>query len=211
MKRKFLTTCFHIFTCLLFTLSILAIVYSIGRATGKPLSGLTMDPAETFHAVPYVGILSYLGIMLWAATFGVCLIGGLILRQQHCHPGRFLLATAMFSLLLTLDDALLFHEQIFPHYLHIPQSVVMVGYVVIMTAYLLAFFRLILTTEYILFVLALISLGISAGMDQLLGPSNLENVIEDCFKFTGIVFWFSYFLSTANEMIQKKPSLNHMT
>ena len=174
------------------------------------MSGLTMDPAETLHAVPYVGILSYFGIMLWAATFGVCLIGGLVLRQQHCHHGRFLLATAMFSLLLTLDDALLFHEQIFPHYLHIPQPVVMVGYVVIMTAYLLTFFRLILTTEYILFVLALISLGISAGMDQLLGPSDLENFIEDCLKFTGIVFWFSCFLSTANEMIQK-PSANHMT
>lgn len=83
----------------------------------------------------------------------------------------------------------------------------MVSYVVIMTAYLLAFFRLILTTEYILFVLALISLGISAGMDQLLGPSDLENFIEDCLKFTGIVFWFSYFLSTANEMIQKTPSI----
>ena len=129
----------HIFIGVLIILPILAGVYTISSVTNKPLSGLTMDPAETFKAVPYVGILSHLGVIFWSATFGVCLLGALVLRRKDVRMSWFMFASAALGLLLTLDDALLLHEQVFPHYLHFPQKWVLLSYGVMTLVYFFTF------------------------------------------------------------------------
>lgn len=178
--------------------------YYLSVETGTPVSFLTRDPATIVHVQPYIGILSTLGIMLWAAATALCLGGAALLphdSRRH-RTDRFLLFSGLFTLFLMLDDAFLFHEELFPRILHIPEIATYLGYVAITVAYLAWFADLILLTDYLLLLLAFLFLGVSTAMDQLLPFSDFGTFVEDSFKFAGIILWLAYFSHTAAGMIR---------
>ena len=186
------------------TLGLLGIVgvYALSQIKGMPLSDLTRDPAAVTDTSVYIGILSTLGILLWSATTAICLFAAALLSRdrRHRQASWFLLCSGLLCLLLTFDDALLLHERVFPYLLNIPQFGVVVGYALIVGVYLLYFVRRILTTDYLLLLLALLFLSSSAAMDQFLSVSKwggLETFFEDSLKFIGIVFWLAYFAHAA--------------
>ena len=79
-----------------------------------PFGVLSRDPTATLSAPPYVGVLSQLGIFLWAATTAMC---AFTLRLLIDHEGSttsvsFLKWGFVLSLLLGLDDAFLVHESV---------------------------------------------------------------------------------------------------
>ncbi|MCP5007259.1 MAG: hypothetical protein GY941_25465 [Planctomycetes bacterium] len=175
------------------------IVYMVHRFTGVPLSKLTKDPLVVTDGNFYIGALSNFGILLWSAATAICFFGAFLLSYgKRDHPFKlFLILSGTLTLIVALDDTFLIHEEALPLYFHVPQKLVMAGYVVVGIGYLVYSFKRILLTDYILLILACSFLGISMAMDQVMDQfphsSNLETFIEDSIKFFGIVFWVAYF------------------
>jgi hypothetical protein len=182
------------------SVGILAVIgiQTASLVAGRPGMILTRDPVSLMGASPFIGLLSNIGILFWSSTTAICFIGALILRNSNRNPAMslFLLLSGIFSLVLTLDDLFLLHENVFPTYFHIYQPVTYTAYVVLTLVYLLVFYHLILRTEYLLLLAALLFLGMSLILDSLFGYGNVRVLIEDSLKFVGILFWLAYFSRT---------------
>lgn len=181
----------------------IVVIYVLSIITGTPLSDLTRDPIAIYSTNVYIGILSNLGLFLWSATAAIYFFGFSLLvpHNRRCYACWFLLCFGLFSLAFTFDDAFLLHEQAIPNRLHIPEFLIFVGYVVAAILFLIYFIRLILTTDYLLLLIAAIFLGISAVADQFLPFGNGETFFEDSFKFIGIIFWHAYCAHTTYRMV----------
>jgi hypothetical protein len=179
---------------------------------GHSLEFFLRDIVATGKLPFFAGFVSQLGGMLWCASLTVCLFSLLILRRQDAglaSSRRFLLQAAILTGVLLLDDIFLFHEDVGPHYLHIPEKVVMVGYMLLGIAFVILNRKEILSSEYLLLLLALAMLGISVFLDAL--PiddfglpyffKRLEIFLEDGFKFAGIATWLIYFVRYAAQKL----------
>ena len=78
--------------------------------------------------------------------------------------------------------------------LGIPGEFLFVFYFLVVGIYLYRFYQEILSTDYILLVLAFMFLGISFGADLLPFRIRGQFLVEDGSKFMGIVSWMGYFL-----------------
>jgi hypothetical protein len=126
----------------------------------------------------------------------------LLPRRRARESALFLLAAGLLTAALGLDDAFLIHERIAPTYLHVPQLGVFAAYAGSVGGFLVFFMRRILSTDFLLLGVALGCLALSMGLDVLLTYSRLETFVEDCFKFTGIVFWLTYFACSARAILR---------
>ncbi len=183
---------------------IIAIASIAGIVVIKQLSGvrfpsLTSDPAFATNSKFFIGILSNIGVMLWSSTTAICFFSAAALHSNTASSGlwRFFFWSGMLSLILTLDDSLMFHERLFPRYLNVPERLVYLTYIMSGIAYIVFYFKRILKTDYILLVLAIIFLGSSVIADQFMEFSDIEYLVEDSLKYTGILFWLAYFSRTA--------------
>ena len=86
------------------------------------------------------------------------------------------------------------------------------GYAGVGLFYTVRFYRVILDTEYLLLLLALFLLGISASLDVVWDqhiisiPSRIEFLVEDGAKFTGIVSWLVYSARVVNHHLSTERS-----
>jgi len=95
------------------------------------------------------------------------------------------------------DDLFLFHDQVFPHRLNIPEYFVYGVYILAPLSLLAYYRRLILSTEFPLFVAAGCFLGASMLADTLTNASadtSIKFLIEDGLKLFGIMSWFIYYV-----------------
>lgn len=180
---------------------------------GVSLEFFLRDIVATGKLPFFAGFVSQLGGMLWCASLTVCLFSLLVLRRQNgslASSKRFLLHAAILTGILLLDDIFLFHEEVAPNYLHIPEKLVMAGYLLLGVAFVFLNVNEILSSEYLLLGLALACLGISVFLDAL--PiddfglryffKRLEIFLEDGFKFAGIATWLIYFVRYAVQKIE---------
>jgi hypothetical protein len=158
-----------------------------------PVEMLTRDPNAIAHVPTYFGFLSQMGILMWAGSSAICLLGFRLCAAKIAYPAfrSFFLTSTLLTMQLGLDDAFLMHEIILPKYLGIPSEVTFIVYGVLVIYFLLRFFSIIARTAFIPFVLALLFFSISAGLD-LMNPF-LPTIYEDGAKFIGIVSWLIYF------------------
>jgi hypothetical protein len=186
------------------TLQFLLILTIVALAAGIRLSTLTMDPAATSERPFYLGMISVLGLMLWAGSAAICWFSWLLLESnpKTAQIRLFFLCSGLVTVMLLVDDAFLFHEVFFPEYLSIPEKVILAGYLLLLGSYLFYFRRLILATDYLLLLAALLSFGLSLVIDVVLPTRNWITFIEDSFKFIGISFWLTYFISTARALVR---------
>ncbi len=178
-------------------------VWLLAAAMHAPPSILTRDPVDVLGGQPHVGLLSNIGVMLWAAAAAVCLLGASLAGTA---TRGFLLTFGLLSMLLGLDDALMLHERVLPRSLGIPQNVVMVGWVLLFGGVLVWFRRRILSTDWLPLALAYACLGASATMDQFLPFRDFETFVEDAFKFAGIVFWLTYLALTTRHLLRPRAA-----
>jgi hypothetical protein len=178
---------------------ILTGIFALSRISGTSLSKFTRDPVAINDAPFYYGLLSNLGIMTWTVTVAICFFAGFLLAGQprYRNSALFLLSSGFISLMLVMDDAFLFHEQIIPKYLHLPEITMYLLYMVVISLYLVYFLHHILLTDYLLLFLAFLILGSSLLTDLLISFSRMNTVLEDWLKFYGIVLWLVYFARTA--------------
>ncbi len=186
---------------------VLAVVV-LSRVMGVPPAWFTRDPADVTNSSAYIGLLSSLGIMQWVSAAAICLWAAFLLGRDKRvrNSAAFLTVSGLFCALLAVDDTFMIHDRILPR-LHIPEIAMFVGYFIFIIGYGYHFFRRILKTEYILLLLAVFFLAVSALMDQLIPFSDFEAFVEDCPKFIGIVFWLAYFARTALLIVRESYPL----
>ena len=103
------------------------------------------------------------------------------------------------------DDLFLIHDVVFPEYLNIDEKVFFVFYGLSAIALVVYFRDIVLTTDYILLILAFCSFGSSVLTDivDALGIDITQlYVFEDGLKFLGIIAWFAYFTRTSYKIIR---------
>jgi hypothetical protein len=164
-----------------------------------PISFFVSDVVTTADLPFYAGIVSNVGVLLWTVAAVAALFAGSVLRVRgnDRRLAGFLLGSGGFSALLAVDDLFLVHESVAPYYVGIPQNVVLGTYGVLAIAGLVAFADTIRQTDYQLFALAVVFLGLSVAIDQASALLSREVLWEDGAKLLGIVAWCLYFTRTA--------------
>ncbi|MBF9253970.1 hypothetical protein I2I11_11760 [Pontibacter sp. 172403-2] len=159
---------------------------------------LTRDPMAIAKGSFYYGMLSNIGVLLWCATATICLLSFFLLKLvEYNRKCYFILAAGAVSLFLLLDDLFMIHEEVFPRYLHLSEKLVLALYPILICWLLLRYSKEILNSSYLILLSSLGFLAFSEIVD-VLAPQNmeLEFLLEDGFKFMGIVGWCYYFAST---------------
>ena len=96
----------RIVAILLTALGVLAVIATTSLVGGVPVPFMTRDIAALGHLHPLAGVLSNLGILLWAATAAICLFVAVTERGRLSAPVvRCLLFAGLLSAWLTLDEA----------------------------------------------------------------------------------------------------------
>lgn len=178
-----------------------------------PIHAMTKDVAAIGGIHPFSGFLSSLGIILWFAGGSICFFIATVLKNKSLMESvSFLYATAFLSFYLSFDDLFQFHETIASAYFGIDELFVYIALALSLLAYLFVFKSLILKANYIFLVFAFGFLGSSVLVDSL--PYELlssighwEFLIEDGFKWIGIVSWVLYCLDISyNALVLKLGS-----
>ena len=159
-----------------------------------PYSNLTRDPNAIAEFPKYIGFISQFGILLWAGSTVVCFFGYFLTYKYKAEAiiSRFLIFFGFFSLILCLDDTYMLHEEM-AHRGFIEQYFYLL-YVVMLILFMINFWKLFFSTNYILLLISAAFLACSILQDQFNGENYL---LDDSFKLSGIVFWFIYCFKTS--------------
>jgi len=176
-------------------LTIVAVV-AASRVLDRDVSFLTREPVDALDADAYIGTLSNLGALVWAAAVTAALIGWLVTRRAP------LLFGGLLSLLLLADDFYRLHETYYPQ-VGIPQKVANAAYFTLALAYLVVFRRYLRRHGGWLLVVALGLLGASAALDAAFRD---QDAIEDSVKLLGIVTWATWFVVVSYEELRDHVS-----
>ncbi|PSJ18897.1 hypothetical protein [Nitrosomonas supralitoralis] len=155
------------------------------------------EPAAILKFNPFLGVMSNLGVLLWAFTAAICLfVAVLLIKRGSKKIGLYLLYSATLTFVLLVDDFFLLHEHIFPRYLNVPEKVFYLAYILAMLFFFLLFARIILQTDYLILLIACGFLALSMLSDLVLRQTGIAVLVEDGFKLFGIVTWLIYFTRT---------------
>jgi hypothetical protein len=171
------------------------------------------DIVATGRMPALAGFVSQIGNILWSASLTVCFLTLIILqRRSRGFTGtkRFLFQAGIVTFILLFDDAFLFHTDLALLYLGINKGVVIASYVIMGFLFVLSNRREILSSEYVLLILALTMFAASIFFDSLPVVSEesryfwykLELLMEDGFKFAGVATWLVYFVRYAIQQIE---------
>ena len=175
--------------------ALVAITVWISLAQDIEIGQFTRDPAVLTDSSPFTGLFSSVGVLFWCATAAICLFGTVILRSSpKSHEiAVFLLGAGLITTMLMLDDLFMFHEVVFPQYLHFGEKVTVLLYGIILVSFLWYFRQRVIQTDYSVLLIAFAFLGFSVVSDRLLTDTgSWSYFIEDGPKLFGIVAWFSY-------------------
>ena len=119
-KNNIKSICYLILFVYLPTVLGLLLVGLISVKSDIPIMDFTRDPLSVMDAPFYIGIVSNIGIVFWAAGATICFFASAIVsRLPHSsNSTNFLLFGGIITTVLLLDDLFLLHEQVFPQYFH---------------------------------------------------------------------------------------------
>lgn len=197
------------------TMAFLASVFAIGKKNDITFGYFSRDAIQTLWHEPnaevefYIGFLSNIGIMFWCFTAAILLFSSKIARDfgRPSALFRFLFYSGLLTLFMLIDDLFLLHDVIIPYYLEISEKIFYLFYGSSVLALLYFFRKIILNSDYVLLLLAFAFMAGSVITDVLITLGlNINDVylVEDGFKFMGIISWFVYFTRTS--YINIKPT-----
>jgi hypothetical protein len=165
-----------------------------------PASHLLRDPTAVRSVPSYIGLVSNLGALCWAATTAVCFFSAALSTHPRAREAwRFFAAFGALTGVLCLDDVFQIHEDLFPRFVG-PEVVLVLAYAVGTATCLLVFRRFLQATRYGLLLTALGLFSLSAVADVIDLPVPGWAVLEDAAKFMGICGWLGYFATTGLEL-----------
>jgi len=191
----------------------LGLLVAVNQATGIKVSVFTRDPIQVLDGQAYVGVYSNVGILIWAAAAVSCFFAAAVLHRCGGERSwrKFLTASGIVTSILLIDDLFLMHELVLPEHVGIPEALIVPAYGLMLLAYLWTFRRNILATDFLILVLALGLFGFSAGIDVVaLATDEFHGVhlLEDGFKFLGIVAWTTYLVNTSLNLATEVRTAN---
>ncbi|AXH96368.1 hypothetical protein DV701_09775 [Ornithinimicrobium avium] len=175
----------------------MVVIVAVGLARiiwGIDLQLMTAD-AGAVEASPVAGIMSNIGILVWAAGAGIPLFTSF---YSHGWQARLLRAGGLMTLLLAIDDTLMLHDEALPA-LGIPESVVLAVLGLLTAGFLVWYRRHVLAGPKVFMMLAVAGFTLMLVLDTLepLGLLKGHAVIEEGFKLIAIVNWTGYFVMLA--------------
>jgi hypothetical protein len=170
---------------------VLAALIAAGLQTRVSIAILVRDPAQTAHYPFYVGLFSYVGILLWCAAAAISFFAAAV--GQVRSMAAYLLCGGLLTTMLGLDDLLVLHEEVLPQ-LGISEKVVLAVYGIAALAYFLGFIKVVFRTNIVALGLALVCFAGSELFDQGFLNQGLNFLLDDGLKLLGIAGWASYFI-----------------
>ncbi|MDJ0899332.1 MAG: hypothetical protein QNJ55_11015 [Xenococcus sp. MO_188.B8] len=199
-KKSFLAQIMRIYKIFLIiyfpAFFLLLVVGIISWRTNIPIMNFTRDPLGIMNAPFYIGILSNLGILFWAAGSAICFFSAAIITyiNPKSQAFYFLLFGGIITTVLLYDDFFQFHERVFPKYLNTSESQVFIIYFLMILAYLIFFRKKIMATDFLVLGMALLGFTISATIDEVfVNHFRGKFLVEDGFKFLSIISWTTYY------------------
>jgi hypothetical protein len=180
----------------IFAATVVLAVVGLGRALGMPIRVLVRDPAAVSGTSAAVGFLSNLGIVLWASAAAIALFSAVLLGRSR-HPSdyaRLLVAIGALTLVMMLDDLYMLHERILPRLTGIEMDISAYAYAAAIAAIAWRWRAVILRPGWVLGIVAVLWLAVSAGIDLMVFEMPRSRIIlyEDGAKFFGIVAWTAW-------------------
>jgi hypothetical protein len=154
---------------------------------------LLRDPAAQYLFNPLSGLISYLGVLALIGASAICLFAALRTR----HGSHYLSAIGLFGLAIATDDLFLLHEVILPHWVGVPEKIVISAWGILALAIWIRYRKDILSRDTTGLALALVLLAGSVFLDALLLDGLLAHIAEDGLKFVGLILWSSYWITRA--------------
>lgn len=187
-------------------------VILIFAASGVKMTKLSQDPLAQIGQPFYLGMISNLGILIWAATASVTLFVSFHLQAGAFHPQRasFLRWVSILSFLLMSDDLLMLHEQVFPVYLHLSEKLVYTFYMIYLGIVFTKFWRFIFDqVKCKVLIFAFFLFGMSVAIDIDIFPGGID--IEDSFKILGITTYAYFFITLSSDWMRECISIEKMS
>lgn len=179
-----------------------------------PISMFTRDTTAIADIHPISGLLSNLGILLWCVATTACAFAAFVLRSLNSREKfGFLIASALLSAYLMFDDLFQIHEDL-GNRIGLNEDIIIILLGIAVPTYLIYFRKIIVQTDFVIFLLALSFLALSLVVDKIgiqflvTKYSNLDYFIEDGIKWIGIVFWCSYYVTTSYYFIASNTELS---
>lgn len=177
-------------------LAVVAVAAALGEHdlaffTREPVTALQRDTC-TGAACSYVGIVSNVGVLVWAAGATAAFLAA---AASTGRRRSMLLAAGTLTVVLLADDMLLLHEYAWRELPATSESAIFAVYGVLIAAFALAFCREVAALDHApLAVLALGLLGVSLVADRFALGGHLA---EDGAKLLATVAWASFLVATA--------------
>ena len=180
----------------LYALAVLLLIILAAASHGLdiPISRFVRDPMAIKTGHPLIGALSNICAILWSFAAAICWFTYLLLKKNH-QPRSFIgfiFWGGVISSVLLVDDFFMLHEML-EKYLKINEIIPLLSYGFLLVFYLIKYWRIILTTDYIYLALTFFFLAITFLTDRL--PYDLFSwlyMLEDGAKFLGIISWLGY-------------------
>ena len=183
------------FSILPSTILYIAILY-VSNFYNIKLSLVVRDLAQTCGYPIGVGMISNIGILLWGAAASICFFST-FLDGINRESSKLLLLGGIFSSLLCIDDFFLLHDRyIGPDFLNLT-------YLAISILILVRFKKILKKIGLFNLVISILFLGLSIFFDgviqQIFNQSyELTQLIEEWFKFLGIVCWLNFWCKASS-------------
>jgi hypothetical protein len=170
---------------------------------------VTRDPIAIVGGHPFMGVLSNIGILFWCSSTAICFFCTAIIWKNEKKRSlvSFLFFSGLITSLLMIDDFFLFHDFVFPNYLHISEECIYIAYMITVSIFLILFRHTILQTDYIILCLSLVFFGLSILFDIIPVYISGHLLLEDGFKFFGIVSWMLYFIRVCSQCLNSEISI----
>lgn len=162
----------------------------------------TADLAALSNPRPFDGLLSNLGMIVWASASAIAAFTGLLkLRASDLPPAipRLLLMGALATFVLLVDDFFMFHDAIFPDYIGIPETVATIMVGIVPLAFLWFSRNAISRTPWPLLAAGAAYLALMTVIDFMERRVEIpgHHLWEEGAKFLGILHWCGYFVLTS--------------
>lgn len=177
---------------------------------GIAFAELTRDPIAFLEGSAYTGILSQIGILIWAAISSICIFSSYSLPKdiKNRKTKNFFLASGLLTFMLGVDDTFILHEET-SKYLGFSEKFIFLFYAFCIFAYISRFYSFIANSEYSILGLAFFCFGISIFLD-ILEPQDINPYIfEDGAKLIGIISFLVYYFRLGMTSIHQIYSQRH--
>ena len=149
------------------------------------------DLAQTYGAPILIGLISNLGVLMWAASASIALFSSLSGLIEKPEKSNFLFLGGILTCILCLDDFFLLHDR------YIGPDLLYATYSIIGIYILIKFRKLIIEIDFLPFISSVFFLGLSIIFDKFFQGIFAENylnvnLLEECFKFIGIACWMNF-------------------